>query len=212
MTYTPLKPDAGPSPAVDAPTIQGNFAVYATAFGKVSGSQKYNHTILNDPNQGDHESVLIDIQALDPGVTQNLAVLYAKKTTSAASPSGQPQLFAQIPQFLPNAYDTIKAPNLGMQLTYNSVNTSGPVYQSFLPGGYILYFGTTTNIGTQISVSPTPTKIITAMATLYNMTTGGAPVSIPTFTQVVSATNFQISTFVSPPAGYVCGWMAIAQQ
>ena len=31
-----------------------------------------------------------------------------------------------------------------MQLTFNSVNTAGPIYQRFLPGGYIVFIGSIT--------------------------------------------------------------------
>lgn len=105
-------------------------------------------------------------QASDPGVTQDLTVLYNKNAKSKLST--EPQLFVQIPKFLPTAQDTSKAPNSGMQITYNAVNTAGPQYQSFLIGGYLLYIGTVPVMvgNTTITLVPTPTEILTVQQML----------------------------------------------
>lgn len=214
MTYDPTKPDPSPSPAVDVAQIRTNFATWATALVQ-------NHTAMNNRNQGDHEKVLMELQTNDPGVTEDLDVLYAKNATTHAGT--EPQLFVQIPQFLPNANDWTQNPNLGMQLTYSKVNTAGPVYQSFLPGGYLLYFGsvsgmTTPNTSLAITVvlSPVPTKILLAIATPNTMTSLGAPIPFDVSTAINTITNdrFVINSTSNGAGGsiaYSFGWVAIAQ-
>lgn len=140
MTYDPTIPRVTDSPLLSAPEIQPNFQQYAAIFSRIAGGVTYNHIGLNLQHQGKHGAVIFEKQTADPGVTQDLTVLYNKNATSAAST--EPQLFAQIPQFLPTAQDTNPGPNAGMQLTYNKVNIAGPQYQSFLIGGYLLYMGT----------------------------------------------------------------------
>jgi hypothetical protein len=202
MTYSHIKPDAGPSPALDASTIQTNFSQFATIFA-------VNHTLINDASQGEHEGMVFQLQSADPGVTQDLAVLYCKNATSKSGT--QPQLFVQIPKFLPNQNDTTQAENTGMQLTYNSVNTAGPVYQSFLPGGYLLYFGSTSNIAVNITLSPAPTQIVMAIATPNNLTSIGTPIPFDVSTQILSNSTFKINSALASGI-YTFGWIAIALQ
>jgi hypothetical protein len=219
MSYVTTKPDSGKSPDLDAPTIQGNFAAYAGIFGT-------NHVPINSALQGDHSNVIFENQSADPGVTNDYTVLYSKN--AAAKTGGpQPQLFVQIPQFLPNAQDTRNAPNIGMQLTYNTVNTAGPQYQSFLVGGYILYFGvdsgTTSGSGSTsnpiqdtITLVPAPTKILLAIAEPQTMTAVGTPTPLNVGTQILGSTN-QFKIFSNPGKGlvpgsaYSFGWLAIGR-
>lgn len=189
MSYNPNKPDAGPSPAVDTTTLKSNFASYATLFAN-------NHIAMNLANQGDHGQVIFTLQSADPGISQNLDVLYAKNATQQ---SGQePQLFVQIPKFLPN-----NVPNSPMQLTYNAVNTGGPMYQSFLPGGYLLYMGSTTNIAANIVLSPTPTQILAAWAS-SNVLLTTAPA-----TRIINSSTFKIDS--ANTGVYIVYWFAIAK-
>lgn len=212
MTYDKLKPDAGPSPLLDAPIIQGNFSDFSTIFA-------LNHIALNDRNQGAHGQVILENQAADPGVTEDLAVLYNKDAISNAST--EPQLFVQIPKFLPTNLDTTDAPNTGMQLTYQQVNTAGPVYQSFLPGGYLFYTGTIAgvsvpNVITSLTVTllPAPTRIITAIANSNTVTSpGGRPFKVSTTIN----TNDTFTIYSDANAGnagipYIFTWTAIAIQ
>lgn len=204
--FNPLKPDAGPSPALDAPTIQNNFATYAAIFASTVGGVNYNHTAMNNINQGDHEVVLMEVQLADPGVTQDLDVLYAKNAISNVST--QPQLFVQIPKFLPTADDTTNAPNAPMQLTYNTVNIAGPVYQSFIAGGYIVYMGSTTNIALPVILSPIPTQILIAIAEPNKMN-GNIPFMVSTVINNATHDRFTIfSSGITNP--YTFCWMAVA--
>lgn len=219
MTFTPKKPDIGPSPFLDAPTIQTNYAQFASIFSKTVTGVIYNHTPLNDPNQGDHESIIFELQSQDPGVTEDLVNLYSKNATSKASI--EPQLFMQIPRFLPTANDTTQNPNLGMQLTYNAVNTAGPIYQSFLSGEqlYLIYFGTDTgntvmgvNISDTIVVTPTPTQLVLAIATANTLQTGGVPFTIST--KITASDTFVITSLANQSGAsipYSIQWMAIAK-
>lgn len=122
MTYSNTKPDPGPSPKVDVNQIRNNFSSYATSFSQ-------NHTALNNRNQGFHEGVIFEQQSTDPEVGETFDVLYTKSVTNSVST--QPQLFVRLPVFLPTNNDTVGYGNDPMQLTYNSVNTAGPEYQSF---------------------------------------------------------------------------------
>lgn len=199
MTYIPTKPDAGPSPFVDASTIQTNFQQFGIIFAN-------NHKALNKFGQGDHTTVILENQASDPGITTSLVALY-NKNAGAATGGPQPQLFFQIPKFLPTQYDTSNIPNVGMQLTYNTVNTSGPTqYQSFLPGGYIIYFGSTMNAAIPITLSPVPSNLIVANATMTTTTGGGVPFSVST--SINSASQFTINT--NATGAYTILWFAIA--
>lgn len=204
MTYNPLKPDSGPSPLVDAPTIQTNFAQFAAIFSRTAGGVIYNHTPLNDNNQGDHEAILLEKQTADPGVTQLLDALYCKDATSNAGT--QPQLFVQIPKFLPTILDTRNAPNNPMQLTYNAVNTAGPIYQSFLAGGYLVFFGTTNNIALNITLSPAPTTLLLAIAEPQNVLAGNTAFDVTT--NIINNSTFKINS-ISAIGVYTFSWIAI---
>lgn len=214
MTYSPNKPDAGPSPKVDVSQIQTDFSQFASIFAN-------NHTALNDRNQGAHEAVILNRQFVDPGVTEDLSILYTK---NAASKGGtQLQLFVQIPKFLPTDQDTTNAPNRGMQLTYNSVNIAGPIYQSFLPGGYLLYQGsvsgnTTPNvlIADTVILSPAPTQILVTIATPNTRTSAGTPIPFNVSTTINTVTNdrFTINSTGNGSSGsipYSFCWVAIAR-
>ncbi len=165
MTYDPTMPRVTDSPAMDALPIQTNFAEYAAIFSRILGGVTYNHIPFNSQHQGKHGAVLMEKQTSDPGVTQDLTVLYGKNATSASST--EPQLFVQIPKFLPTPQDTFKGTTIGMQITHNVVNIIGPQYQSFMIGGYLLYMGITpVAIGPHtVTLSPTPTEILNVQVT-----------------------------------------------
>ena len=206
MPYSIVKPDTGPSPNVDAAQIQDNFSSYAAVFSQTAGGAIYEHTPLNDPNQGDHETILFKIQSNDPGVNNNFDVLFSKNVTDHSGT--QPQLFVQVPKFLPNAYNTRNTPNDSMQLTYNAVNVAGPIYQSFLVGGYLIYFGTVTSIAADITLVPAPTQILCALAASNNMDPGTtAPYRAAT--SIVSTSSFHI--YGNPAGVYSYRWLAIAK-
>ncbi len=209
--YDPLKPDAGPSPLLDVSTIQGNFFDFDAVFTT-------NHITLNDRNQGAHGSVILQKQASDPGVTEDLSVLYCKDASSNAST--EPQLFVQIPKFLPTNLDSTNADNVGMQLTYQQVNVAGPVYQSFLPGGFLFFFGSVSGVSVPgmlttltITLSPIPTEILTAIATPNTMTNGSIPAPFNVSTKINSSSQFTIYSTANgddPGIPYSFTWTAIA--
>jgi hypothetical protein len=196
MTYSRDIPQAQPSPAATQPQIQTNFAQYASVF-------QNNHTALNNNNQGDHEGIVMQNQSSDPGVTQDLVALYAKNAASQAGT--QPQLFAQIKKFLPTILDTTNAGNLGMQLTYNQVNTSGPQFQSFLPGGFLMFCGFTNNIAVPITLSPSTSSLFLAIAIPTNLN-GGQPNNVST--TITQPNVFRIDSN-SAVGGNVFYWLAI---
>jgi hypothetical protein len=206
--YTSNKPDAGPSPLLDAPIIQANFATFNTVFSNTVGSNVYDHTALNSPLQGHHESIVMNNQAQAPGVAQNLCVLFNMNATNAAGT--QPQLWAQITRFLPTGFDTTNPGNPPMLLTYNAVNTSGPIYQSFLPGGYIFYIGTATFGSLNITVTPTCTKLLIAVATAQNTySIGGSFRAVAIATTITGTNTFTIFPDTHASAGNTYLWYAI---
>ena len=199
MTYSPITPQSQPSPAATQAQIQTNFAQYALKF-------LVNHSALNSKTQGDHEKVVIEKLVGDPGVIQDQVSLFSKDAGSNFGGT-QPQLFAQIKKFLPTPNDPTIAPNVGMQLTQSIVNTVGPnQFQSFLPGNYMLYFGTVTANGT-VTLVPAPTVIHVALAIPNNLISPG---SFPNkaFTKITSNSTFDINS--TSTGVFTIMWVAIA--
>lgn len=201
MTYVPNTPQAKPSPKDTQAQIQTNFAQWAAKF-------LINHVAMNSSNQGDHQALVLENQSADPGVTQDQVTLFCKNATSQAGT--QPQLFAQIKKFLPIPGDPRDAPNDAMQLTYNSVNVVGPnQFQSFLIGGYLLYFGTVTAVGT-VTLVPAPSQIIVAIAQPNNMTSIGTPIANTVSTNVLNNSQFQILSSTATGV-FSFTWIVIAR-
>lgn len=195
MTYDPNTPQSQPSPAATQSQIQTNFAQWAAQFVK-------NHSGMNSSSEGDHEAVVMEIQAIDPPVLENFLALYCKPAFSNIGVQGQ--LFARIRQIIP------LITNSPMQLTYHTVNTVGPTqFQSFLPNGYVLYFGTTNAVGT-ITLSPAPSIILCAIAIPNTLTTVGTP--IPNTVSTNPLNNFQFDILSSTATGvYSFTWLVIAK-
>jgi hypothetical protein len=204
MTYSPIIPQGEPSPAAQVTAVQTNFAQFAAIFASTTGGINYNHTALNLPNQGNHETILFETQTVDPTVIGDLISLYSKNATSSVDT--EPQLFLRIPEFLPNANDPNMPGNIPVQLTFNQVNTTGPAYQSFLIGGYLIFFGSTTNISSPITLTPAPTTTVFAIA--FPTFTSANPV--PVSTQVLTANTFQIFSS-GLPGSYTFNWIAIGK-
>jgi len=192
MTFDPNIPTIPSSPYTSSSPIQVNFAQFASIFSNALGGVVYNHFPLtgNSKQQGKHGAVLMENQASDPGVTGDYAVLFNKNATSATST--EPQLFSQILKFLPTSQDTTLFDNPGVQLTHNTINNTNPAlpYYSFLPGGYLLYFGTTTRNGAPFTLTPTPTKIL--CVEVYPTATG----TIPPGPSIPSQNNVPFDTSV----------------
>jgi hypothetical protein len=201
MTYSITTPQGSISPADQVAQVQSNFAVYNNVFNE-------NHVGLNAANQAKHATVIVENRLSDPGVTESLVVLYNKNAISGVSPSpGQPQLFCQIPQFLPN-----NIPNTGMQLTYNSVGLGGPIYYSFLPGGFLFYFGVVSDITLPIVLSPIPTRVIMASATSNVLTTPGTPTAPAVSVEIMTSPSIQLQIHQAGLTGaHNFTWMAIAE-
>ena len=203
MTYSFVKPDAGPSPKDDAPQIRTNFSEWARIFA-------LNHSAMNSQTQGDHTTIIFENLIRGPFITQSLTALFNKNAPSAATGGIQPQLFVKVPDFLPTEWDTTELPQdaPAMQLTYNTVNVAGPQYQTFLPGGYVLYIGSTNNIGMTITLSPTPTKLLLAIATANNLDVNSLPFQVAT--RITGPDRFVINSNAS--GTYTFGYYAIAIQ
>jgi hypothetical protein len=209
MTYLPKKPDSGFSPFLDAPKIQTNFSVYSTAFA-------VNHVAINGNSPGSHNAIILERQTTDPVVDGDFCTLYNKNATSKAGT--QPQLFVRIPKFLPTAQDTTKALNTPMQLTYNKVNVAGPIYQSFLPGGYLLFMGSVsgntagTSLSIQVILTPAPTALLNVRASAHTLTSASRPMDVSVIPDLTLNDRFVISSAANGSGGavpYKFTWMAI---
>lgn len=207
MSYQKDRPIGELSPLQQVTDVQGNFAAYNTGFS-------VNHSALNNINQGKHEAVVMEKQTTDPVVEQNMCVIYPKDATSRAGT--QPQLFLKMIKFLPTALDTNTPENDPMQLTYDQVNVAGPVYQSFLVGGYLIYFGSTTNIANPIILTPSPTSIVIAIAVPNTLTTVGNPIPFGASTVIDTVNNDRFTIFsglngTGPVIAYNFNWVAIGR-
>lgn len=203
MTFKPGIPLGNISPKDQVTDLQTNFSQFATKWA-------INHTALNDTHAGDHDNVILTRQTSIPAAGTDTDVLFCQDATSALGT--QPQLFVRIPKFLPTDLDQKTSGNRPMQLTYNQVNTAGPIYQSFLPGGYLLYFGVSTfavpTNSQQITLTPTPSEILIAIANSNNTSSG---IARRVSTTIDSANKFTIYT---PAHTTIINftWMAIAFQ
>jgi hypothetical protein len=199
MTFIPDYPSAQNSPLGSYAQIQTNYAQYASIFSSQASGVIYNHFPLNSSTQGNHAAVLFDNQITDPPVTNNLVALYAKKYPANV---GQPELFLRIKNFLPNGMQ-----NYPMMWTLNTVSLSSP-YQSFLLGGYIIFWGSATRSGpdtTLITLSPAPSSLINAFASANQGTsTSGSNIG----TQILTSSTFNIVWGMTPVFASA-GWMAI---
>lgn len=201
-SYDPLKPTNLPPPAEGVQSIQGNFSTYSTVFDN-------NHLALNLGNQGKHTNVIFQEQSTDPSVDGSFSALYGKSVV-AASATFQ-GLFSRIPQFL-----TDDKPNNPMQLTFNVVNTAGPQYQSFLPGGYIIYFGTVASaniVNTQVTLVPAPSEILCVIPNPTKLGGVGLTPSRPVQIAVTvnNASQFTVNATFPTGTGDI-KWLAIARQ
>lgn len=202
MTYTPDQPQDLPPPDVATTNIRNNFITFANVFDN-------NHEALNSSNQGKHTNVILQQQLSDPSITGSFDSLFGKSAV-AASGTFQ-QAFVKIPQFL-----TPDKPNNPMQLTFNVVNIIGPQYQSFLIGGYIIYFGTipsANTINTQITLVPAPTKIVCVIPNSTKFAAVGINPTKPIEMSVTvnNASQFTINSTFPTGTGDI-NWVAIAQQ
>lgn len=160
MTYNPKEPQDLPPPVIATTQMRTNFATIQTVFSN-------NHSAINTSNQGKHDKVIFEQQATDPVITSDYISLYSKSVITASST--QPQLFLKIPKFLPNNQE-----NLPQQLTFNKVtfdpgNVNGPQYQTFLPGGYIKYFGSVSSVPITITLAPACTRIACVVVQANNI-------------------------------------------
>lgn len=201
MTYSPSYPENTPPPDTGINNVRTNFSSYAGIFDN-------NHVALNANNQGKHTHVILQSQGSDPSVEGSFDTLYVK---SVIATSGTFQeLFAKIPSFVP------LKPNDPMQLTFNVVNTSGvPYYQSFLPGGYIVFFGTipsAVTINVPIVLVPAPSKILCVIPNPTKF--GGVGLTAkPVEMSVTINSNSQFTINSSFPGGTGdIKWLAICKQ
>jgi hypothetical protein len=208
MTYDPNIPLNETPPKDSAVQIKTNFAQFAAIFSNLVAGVNYNHMPFTS-NPGKHGAVIFQNQSADPGVTEDLDALYAKNATSNAST--EPQLFAQIPKFLPTALDTTNAPNTPMQLTYNSVGTAGPVFYSFLSGGYLVYFGSVTAQAVSpatVTLAPIPKSLLIAVAMPNSVETGSQHKAIKMSSNITSTSTFDVYS-TGFFGSYDFNWIAI---
>lgn len=199
MTYDPNQPSENTSPSTSVGSIRTNFSQFYTIFSNYVGNIYYNHISPNDDNQGNHGAVIFQKQTEDPDVEDNIAVLYAKDLTTAAST--EPQIFCR-------NQETQALPDLPFPITYNKVSLSAVQYQTFMMGGYLVYIGVTNNIAVPITLTPIPTSILNVQISVQDVNgtnipyDGGVVVTQPD-TIKINSTN--------APGGTNYLWLAIAK-
>ncbi len=213
MTYDPNQPTNTPPPDIGIDSVRNNFSSYANVFDN-------NHIALNANNQGKHSNVILQQQSSDPSVEGSFDALYSN--VASTNLGATLEIFAKIPQFL-----SLDKPNNPEQLTFHTVNTAGPTqYQSFLPGGYILYFGTETNnvvntpLTALVTLVPAPAKILCVIANptrLALVTGAGSNLAPQKVSVILSTTNTaQFTIFAVAPGPLLSvgniTWIAIAKQ
>ena len=156
-SWNPNIPQPTQSPSSSQPFILINNQNWPTIFGR-------NHVTMNNNNQGKHGAVIYKTQTALPSVTGDWGTIFS---LSVGSNSGtNTQLFYRTKQFVPGQT------NSPMQFTFNQVNLVGADQQSFIMGGYLVYFGTFNLNGgagtnTTITLSPQPASINTIQVS-YN--------------------------------------------
>lgn len=203
MTFQPDQPQDLPPPQISVDTLRQNFSSYADVFDN-------NHVAMNAARQGMHNALILEKQLADPNINDNFCTIYNKDNGVADL-----QAFIKIPQFLPN-----QKPNTPMKLTYASVNTAGPVYQSFLVGGYLIYFGQVTQLSSVgptpipilVTLTPAPSKILCVIANTTNIEGlppfWGQPFSV----NVLSNFEFNINPTGTNLLNYQIPWIAIGKE
>jgi len=202
MTYSPNEPQDLPPPVVATTQMRTNFSTFQTIFSN-------NHFAINTSNQGKHAKVVFEQQSTDPEINSNYISLYSKSVINASST--QPQLFLKIPKFLPNNQE-----NLPEQLTFDTVNNIGPDYQTFLPGGYIMYLGSVNSVPSPIVLTPACSKIASVVVLPNNLTvpSPATPRPLTVYATKTGANTFIINsgdTGLFPP-GVRFNWVAIGIQ
>jgi len=219
MTYNPNIPVGKDSPANQQAQIKTNFSQFPTIFSSTALGVVYNHTAINTANQGKHEAIILTQQTADPTIDNDFVSLYAKTAVQASGNSLQ--IFERIQQFKPTI------PNDPIQLTFSTVNVAGPQYQSFLPGGYILYVGSESgtainanNLAFNITVSPTPSILLTPIAATNTSSarSGALPgqIGCKICTNITAVNKFTITmespySTLNPMAPFKLTWMAIGK-
>lgn len=212
MTYEKNQPEDLPPPNIGVQSVRENFLQYFNAFNS-------NHSALNTSNQGKHSNVILQQQGNDPSVEVGFDTLYGKSVITTSSTSQE--LFARIPQFL-----SLDKPNIPEQLTFNTINIAGPQYQSFLAGGYIIYFGKVSTLTINVpltavvTLSPVPSKIVcvipnpTRLALYTGTLPGLSPQKVNVILSTVNTAEFTIFAVAPGPGLYVgdINWLAIAKQ
>lgn len=210
MTFDPNIPTDLPSPSISVDAIRTNFSQYGQVFDN-------NHVALNGTFQGKHTHVIFQQQLSDPDVEGSFDTLYGKSTSSNLG--NFQSVFAKIPQFLPN-----QLPNLPMQLFFNQVNTAGPQYQSFLAGGYIIYFGKINSvvgtINSTITLVPAPSEILCVIPNSTRLVAPNgslgpsAPLRLSVTLDSMDNSKFTIRSgpLAAPQITGDVNWLAIARQ
>lgn len=125
MTYDVNIPSEEQSPSVSQPGIKINYFEYDRIF-------KLNHMEMNNDNEGNHSFVIFKNQSSDPSVIPPVGTLFGKIGSGVANSAN---VFFKTSKFLPNQENTAEL------LTFNVAANIIDQYQSFMMGGYIVYFG-----------------------------------------------------------------------
>ncbi len=164
MSYSANSPQDLPPPNIAVDQIRANFNQFANSLAA-------SHTPMNDENQGKHEAVIFQALGSTPSGGNTGDNMWCERITNSSPTSTAAQLFMRVPAFG-------GLPALRQQLTYDVVNTAGPVYQSFTPGifltdrqspsCYLWYFGqasfSSPASSVDVTLTPAPRKILCIIA------------------------------------------------
>ena len=140
--FNPAIPVGTDAMQLSCQQLRGNFTQIFNAFAE-------NHLPLNDGNQGMHSQLELVQQSGDPTTGSDEVALYSKSGTGS-----QPQIF-----FMPASSGT------PIQISNNKVISTGPYYQSFMAGPYVVLFGKVLNYtNTQTFTYSTYYPLITALS------------------------------------------------
>lgn len=188
MAYDPLVPTTGQTPAQNYTTIQANFA-------QIAASYNTDHVDLDGGTpQGYHSKVSFPAGSA-PGSAVTSVVLYAKTS------NGSSEVFLERDNVGTEIQLTKGIPLSGAN-TAKSVNNG----QTFLPGGFLMKFGTSIENSTSRTIIFTTDANLTAFNSIYQVFL--YPLGTGKSSAVTSISNTQI-VFQSGDVPTTIYWVAI---
>ncbi len=196
--YQPLIPTGLLDLDVDYKNIQDNFSSLNTIYA-------VNHIPLTDATskKGSHTFVqMIDSGGLPAGLIANAATLYSKTTTAVTDLYVSPDASGDIYQL--TLSDSAHFASFGLDINYAPPVVGQNGGWTFLPGGLLLQYGTSTSGIVVFPIAFKVGSIPIVTATPEGNSNGGFGIQQP-----ITNTGF---TITASPAGLKYDWIAIGKQ